>query len=253
MATLALIGGTGVYDPDLLDNRKTERIETPYGTIEVQIGEYLGKEIAFLPRHGHAHSIPPHKINHRANLMGLKLLGVRRIIGTAAVGSLSLDMHPGHFVIVDQFIDFTKSRHTFRDGGLEGVVHVDVTEPYCPKIRQAAIKIGEDLPITVHPHGVYLCVEGPRYETSAEIRMFQMWGADVVGMTNVPEAVLAREAGMCYGAIATVTNMAAGLSKNPLSHDAVSHVMASNIKYVRQLTLQTLIAVADDERCACEK
>lgn len=247
----AIIGGTGVYDPALLDNVRQERVSTPYGEVAVQVGTFRGVEVAFMPRHGQAHSIPPHKINYRANIWALRALGVRRALATAAVGSLNPDMEPGHFVIIDQFLDFTKSReHTFFDGGPGGVVHTDVTAPYCPALRSRLIEKAGELDLTVHSTGVYVCTEGPRFESAAEIRAYRILGGDVVGMTNVPESTLAREAGLCYATMAMVTNMAAGISKTPLTHDEVVEIMAANTENVRNLALET-IAAGVEAPCTC--
>lgn len=249
-----IIGGTGVYDPQLLDRLRNEQVSTPYGDVAVQVGTYQGIEIAFMPRHGKGHSIPPHKVNYRANIWALKRLGVRRVLATAAVGSLNPDMKPGHFVIIDQFLDFTKVReHTFFDGGETGVVHTDVTHPYCPELRGALIEQADRLELDSHRAGVYVCTEGPRFETAAEIRAFRLLGGDVVGMTNVPEAVLAREAGLCYAVMAMVTNMGAGISEQPLTHDEVVEIMAENTENVRRLALETIVGGPLGTGCSCER
>ncbi len=248
----AIIGGTGVYDPKLLDNLYVRDITTPYGEVSVRVGTYQGEEIVFLARHGKAHSIPPHKINYRANIYALKYLGVERIIATNAVGSVNRMMRPGHFVIIDQFLDFTKTReHTFFDGGSNPVVHTDVTDPYCPELREVLMKEGERLDLHIHSRGCYACFEGPRYESGAEIKMVSMLGGDLVGMTNVPEVVLAREAGMCYGTICMVTNMGAGISDNPLTHEEVVEVMSENIENVRDLALMAILRIAKASTCLC--
>jgi len=250
----AIIGGTGVYDPKLLSDLKEESVRTPYGFIKVQSGTYKGERIAFLARHGQEHSIPPHKINYRANIWGLKALGVEFVLATAAVGSLNPEMKPGEFVIVDQFLDFTKSREqTFYDGGENGVVHTDVTNPYCPEVRRTLVKVGRELGLTIHEQGVYVCTEGPRFETAAEIRAYRMLGGDVVGMTSVPESTLAREAGICYAAMAMVTNMAAGISDGPLTHDEVVEIMAQNTESVRRLALETIVQAPSDRACTCNR
>ena len=187
----AIIGGTGVYDPRLLEDVREERVETPYGAVSLQAGVHRGVEVAFMQRHGAGHAVPPHKINYRANIWGLKLLGVKHILATAAVGSLAEAMRPGHFVIIDQFLDFTNARQqTFFDGGEPGVVHTDMTEPYCPSLRSVLVETGRRQGLDLHTEGVYVCTEGPRFETAAEIRAFRALGGHVVGMTNVPEAVL---------------------------------------------------------------
>ncbi|HEY8531773.1 MAG TPA: S-methyl-5'-thioadenosine phosphorylase, partial [Limnochorda sp.] len=225
---------------------------TPYGEITVQTGRYHGHQIAFMPRHGKGHSIPPHKINYRANIWGLKALGVQRILATAAVGSLNPAMEPGHFVFVDQFLDFTKGRaSTFFDGDPYGVVHIDMSEPYCPRLRDALTRVGQRLGLKTHSRGVYVCTEGPRFETPAEIRAFAMLGGDVVGMTGVPEVVLAREAGLCYATMAMVTNLGAGLSKTPLTQEEVVEIMAANTQRVRQLAMETIACLPRERSCIC--
>lgn len=250
----AIIGGTGVYDPKLLDDVGERRVATPYGPVEVQVGTYRGVRVAFMPRHGKGHSIPPHRINYRANIWGLKALGVETVLATAAVGSINPEMQPGHFVIVDQFLDFTKGRvSTFFDEGEGGVVHVDVTEPYCPAVRSVLVETGERLGLRLHPRGTYVCVEGPRYETAAEIRAFRILGGDVVGMTSVPEAVLAREAGICYAAMAMVTNMGAGMTDRPLTHGEVVEIMSVNTEHVRRLALETLLSLPGERACPCSR
>ena len=190
MGLIAIIGGTGVCDPKILSNVHEDYMDTFYGTIHYWQGTYKDKELVFLPRHGRNHSIPPHLINYRANILGLKRLGVTAILSTTAVGSLNRDDKPGDFVLPDQFLDFTKCRHTsFFDGGENGVVHVDMTEPYCPTLRRTVAAAAQALGgYTLHDKGTYVCTEGPRFETPAEIRMYEKLGGDLVGMTNVPKS-----------------------------------------------------------------
>ncbi|WP_243149943.1 S-methyl-5'-thioadenosine phosphorylase [Thermaerobacter sp. PB12/4term] len=249
---LAIIGGTGVYDPEILDDVREETVVTPYGRATVRIGKFRGLEVVFLARHGAGHTVPPHKINYRANIYALAALGVRRVIATAAVGSLRQAFGPGHFVLVDQFLDFTRNRvSTFFEGGEAGVVHIDVTEPYCPEIRSHLEAAGKALGLPVTNGGVYVCTEGPRFETPAEIRMFERLGGDLVGMTSVPEVVLAREAGLCYATIAMVTNYAAGISGQPLTHEEVLEIMAANGTNLRRLILEALPRLAAEPTCPC--
>jgi 5'-methylthioadenosine phosphorylase len=250
---LAIIGGTGVYDPRVLTDLREEVITTPYGDAAVRIGTYEGEPVAFLARHGVKHSVPPHLINYRANIWALKKLGVERIIATTAVGSLNPNMKPGDFVLVDQFIDFTKGRaSTFFEGGEQGVVHTDVTEPYCPELRAILAEAASRAGVAVHQGGCYVCTEGPRFETPAEIRMFAKWGGDLVGMTNVPEVVLAREVGICYSTISMVTNFAAGISPNALTHDEVLEVMAANAENLKKLVMASLSSIPKERaRCTC--
>lgn len=254
MGRIAIIGGTGVCDPKMLTQARDEYMDTFYGTIHYWLGKYKDKDVVFLPRHGRMHSIPPHLVNYRANILGLKRLGVTAILATTAVGSLNADDKPGEFVLPDQFLDFTKKRHTsFFDGGVNGVVHVDMTEPYCPHLRQTLKKAADNLGgYTVHERGTYVCTEGPRFETPAEIKMFKLLGGDIVGMTNVPEVCLAREAEMCYATLSIVTNFAAGIAKAPLAHEEVVQAMEENCKRLQQLLLKAVELYDEDTDCACQ-
>jgi 5'-methylthioadenosine phosphorylase len=250
--TMAIIGGTGVYDPNILDNIRDVNISTRYGDTVVKVGEYQGRDVAFMNRHGAGHSVPPHLVNYRANIAALKKLGVKSILATAAVGSLNPDMKPGHFVFCDQFLDFTKVRkHTFFEGGGQGVVHVDVTDPYCGELRQLLEECATSQELTYHQGGVYVTAEGPRFETPAEIKMYRQLGGDLVGMTSVPEVVLAREAEMCYATICMVTNFAAGISPTPLTHQEVLEIMAENAANLRKLAMGTLALILPDRQCRC--
>ncbi|MDO4539977.1 MAG: S-methyl-5'-thioadenosine phosphorylase [Syntrophomonadaceae bacterium] len=252
MPRFAIIGGTGVYDPQLLDDTRLEKIVTPYGEVAVQVGVYRGMEIAFIPRHGGDHSVPPHLINYRANLKALQQVGVENIIATAAVGSLNIDMQPGHFVLCDQFLDFTKGRITsYFNGGEDGVKHCDMTQPYCPALREAIVRSGEEKGQTVHRDGCYVCSEGPRFETAAEVRMFRMLGGDVAGMTGVPEVCMARELGICYANVSIVTNMAAGIGTRQLTHAEVLQSMSRSIGQVRSLVMDSFTYVDAIAPCTC--
>lgn len=253
MIKIAIIGGTGVYDPRILANIREDNITTPYGSVHYKVGDYSGQSVAFIPRHGSNHSIPPHLINYRANAWAMKKLGVQNILATTAVGSLNLNMKPGDFVLIDQFLDFTKSRvTTFFDGGERGVVHVDVTEPYCPRIRSTMQTAAKQAGIDVHTQGVYVCTEGPRFETPAEIAMFSKLGGDLVGMTNIPEVLLAREAEMCYATVSMVTNFAAGISTQPLTHAEVLETMAANTENIKKLIMATIEQLQPDTDCTCK-
>lgn len=253
MIRTAIIGGTGVYDPKMLTEMKELSVDTPYGNVAVTCGKYEGQEVAFIARHGKGHSIPPHLINYRANIHALKQIGVENIIATTAVGSLNHSMAPGHFVLVDQFLDFTKSRcQTFFEGGEKGVVHVDVTEPYCSRLRSILAQSAKDLKVPYHQGGTYVCTEGPRFESPAEIKMYAKLGGDLVGMTNVPEVVLAREAEMCYATVSMVTNFAAGISSQALTHSEVVETMAQNSENFKKLIMTTLSHLTSED-CSCRK
>ncbi|AGL02162.1 S-methyl-5'-thioadenosine phosphorylase [Desulfoscipio gibsoniae] len=247
---IAIIGGTGVYDPNILTDITEEKVDTPFGSIKVKVGNYQGKRVAFMARHGEDHSVAPHLINYRANIYGLRMLGVKNIFATAAVGSLNPDMKPKDFVFIDQFLDFTKSRaQTFVE---QGVIHLDMTDPYCPRLRQVLCDAAQKQGLPYHRTGTYVCMEGPRFETPAEIRMLSQLGGDVVGMTSVPEVVLAREAEICYATIVMVTNFAAGISPDRLSHQEVVDVMDENVHNLRGLVMEAISRVDEQADCSCQ-
>ncbi len=248
-----IIGGTGFYNPGLLDDEQDIQVATPFGDVVLKSGHYHNRDVLFLARHGEQHSVPPHLVNYRANIWALREAGAGVVLATAAVGSLNEDMKPGEIVLVDQFLDFTKSRPlTFFEGGKDGVLHVDVTHPYCPRVIQHLEETAQDLKINVHGKGTYVCAEGPRYETSAEIRMFNMLGGDLVGMTSVPEVVLAREAGLCYATLALVTNYAAGISTKPLSHQEVVEMMGRSQAVLRNLIFAAIETLPETRSCTCQ-
>ncbi|CAB49985.1 S-methyl-5'-thioadenosine phosphorylase [Pyrococcus abyssi] len=257
MVRVAVIGGSGVYDFPA-ENKRSVTVETPYGKVEVTIGLVNGEEVAFLARHGKGHSIPPHKINYRANIWALYELGVERIIATSAVGSMNPNMRPGDFVILDQIIDFTVSRpRTFYDGeesphDRKFVAHVDFTEPYCPEIRRALIAAAKELSLPYHPRGTYVCTEGPRFETAAEIKAYRILGGDVVGMTQCPEAILARELEICYATVAIVTNYAAGISGKKLTHSEVVELMNKKSKEIVALITKAIPLIPKERNCPCK-
>ncbi len=248
----AIIGGTGVYDPELLDDIREIIVDTVYGQVKLMTGSYQGIEIAFIPRHGSDHGVPPHLINYRANIMALHQSGVKNIIATAAVGSLNFELKPGQYVLADQFLDFTKNRqHTFFVGGDQGVSHCDMTVPYCPVLRNVLADAGKEMGSEVCNGGVYVCTEGPRFETAAEIKMFKMLGGDLIGMTSVPEVSLARELGMCYANISIVTNFAAGISGAVLTHSEVVEMMQTKIADVRKLMMAGIKKIPEKKACNC--
>jgi 5'-methylthioadenosine phosphorylase len=235
-----------------LNEQRVIAVETPYGTVEPVVGRLADKKLIFISRHGRNHATPPHLVNYRANIWALRKLGVRKIFATAAVGSLSTNFHSGELVLLDQFIDYTKSRPmTFYEGGKQGVLHVDMTEPYCSDLRQVIMNASEILGLALKNGACYICTEGPRFETPAEIRMFQHFGADLVGMTNVPEVVLARELGMCYAAIGMVTNEAAGIAAHPLTHSEVMESMQSLGVKVARLIQGSIELCTPGQSCRC--
>ncbi len=225
-------------------------VGTPYGVSpDIYFSELDGVVVAFLARHGVNHAVPPHSINYRANITALKNLGVERIIALNAVGSLKTQIRPSDLVLVHDFIDFTKARSsTFFEG--TPVIHVDMTEPYCPQLRRIVSESARNQSVNLFQQGVYVCTEGPRFESAAEIRLFQQVGADVVGMTGLPEVVLAREAEMCYCSICIVTNFAAGM-QNKLSSKEVYDSIAAAQGQLRQLLDEALKKIPEARECAC--
>jgi 5'-methylthioadenosine phosphorylase len=205
-----------------------------------------------MPRHGKGHKIPPHLVNYRANIWALHRLGVKRVLATSSCGSANLRMRPGEFAVLSQFIDFTKCRpQTFYEGGKDGVAHIEITEPYCPELRKALIETATKLGLKVHPNAVYACTEGPRFETAAEIKALRMLGADLIGMTNVPECVLAREMEICYATLGIITNFAAGISKKKLTYTEVLDIVGKSAGQVRNLLLETISRIPKKRSCPC--
>lgn len=245
----AIIGGTGVYD--LGEETYSKRVETEYGKVEVNILNIKGDEIVFLARHGKDHSVPPHKIDYRANMMALKKLGVKYIYATAAVGSCNENYAPGDIVVIKDFIDFTKSRPvTFFEGKGQPVVHVDMGDPYCRNMRKRFYEAASSEGIPIKGDAVYACTEGPRFETAAEIRMYKMLGADVVGMTSVPEVVLAKELGMCYATVGIVTNWCTGIEKH-MAIENMNELLKENKEKITKVFLQIFKGNLNQDNCNC--
>lgn len=251
---VGIIGGTGVYDSRWLATAERLEVQTPYGAVSVTRGrvESCEEAVYFLNRHGQGHHLPPHLVNYRANIWALHHVGVARIVATAAVGSLNATLSPGMSVLCDQFLDFTKFRPgTFFEGGTNGVVHTDMTEPYCPDLRAVLFEHAEAVGLRAVNGGCYVTTEGPRFETPAEIRAFRMLGGDVVGMTSVPEVVLARELGLCYATVALVTNYAAGMSPDYLTHQEVLDLMGQYQGSLNQLIRTSLPSMQQHRDCHC--
>jgi len=240
---IGIIGGSGVYEiASKADNVTKKIVRTNHGDVEVSVLDIFNKNVAFIPRHSSSHSIPPHKINFRANIDALKILGVRQIIATNSVGSLNMEMPPGSFVIPDDFLDFTNRPATFYE---DNVVHIDVTEPYCSYLRDVLNASGD-----VILGATYVCTQGPRFETPAEIKMFKLLGGDLVGMTGFPEVVLAREREMCYNSICIVSNYAAGISDKELTIDEVFEMIKASEKDLLDL-IYNFIKNCEDADCSC--
>lgn len=250
---IGIIGGTGIYDPKMLKNVEEIKVETPYGEPSslISTGDYKGKKLAFLFRHGSpSHTIPPHKVNSQANIWALKSLGVERIIGLAAVGSLRENIKPGDIVIPDQFIDMTKQRKlTFYDG--KKVVHISMADPFCSELRSVVNKTVEKLHLPFHKNGIYLCVEGPRFSTRAESKLWRIMQADIVGMTLVPEAQLARELELCYLCIASITDWDV-YTKKPVSTKEVLETMKKNTVNIQIILKELIPKIPARRKCECK-
>ncbi len=245
----AIIGGTGVYTTDY--SSKKEKIETKFGDIEINTINIDGEQIVFLARHGEGHTKPPHLINYKANIMGLKEYGVKYIYATAAVGSCNKKFQPGDIVIIKDFLDFTKSRSTtFFDGEDEIVRHVDMSDPYCSNMRKKFSFYSDKLNLDIKGEAVYICTEGPRFETSSEIKMFKDYG-DVVGMTSVPEVTLAKELGLCYSSVGIVTNWCTGLSEDIILHD-IKNAIEKNKENITNVFIKVFKEGLDQNNCNCK-
>ena len=256
-AEIGIFGGTGIYDSELLQDSKEITIETPYGKTSdtITIGEFKGKKIAFMPRHGKKHSIPPHMINYCANIWAFKELGITRIFSPSAVGSLKEEIKPGSFVLPSQFIDFTKSRkNSFSEDGR--VIHISVADPFCPELQEIVSEVANNLDITMHKDCTYACIEGPRFSTKAESRFFKSTGADIIGMTLVPECQLAREAQICYVSISTVTDYDVWAEK-PVTAKEVLDTLSKNGEKIKTLLTELIDKIPKDfatkRSCSCEK
>ncbi len=252
MATIGLIGGTGMGSPEVLKGYKQFKQHTPYGppSSHISSGKLNNHDIVAIARHGENHSIPPGWVNFRANIWALKELGVTHILAVTAVGSLREEIEPGHIVFPDQFIDRTTKRiSTFFEG--PKVCHIPMAEPFCPGLRQRLSAAADECGIKYHPQGTVITIEGPRFSTKAESRMFRMWGADIINMSTVPEVVLAREAGLCYATIAMSTDYDCWHeTQEPVSWELIQKTMGSNVKRV-QVLLMSVVSRIDFNKCSC--
>ena len=250
-AEIGVIGGSGFYA--FLEDTTTIEVETPFGapSAPITIGRVGDRTVAFLPRHGTDHRFPPHLVPYRANLWALKDLGVTRVFGPCAAGSLRKEIPPRTLVVSDQAIDFTKSRsNTFYDG--PQTTHVSFADPYCPTLRETLVKTAASQGIEHRDGGTMVVIEGPRFSTVAESRMYAQLGADVIGMTQFPEAILARELELCYGNVALVTDYDVGVDDIPaVTHEEVLKVFGENIDTLRDLLFAAIPAVPAERTCPC--
>lgn len=252
MIKIGMIGGSGFDDPDFLTDVKTVKTGTPFGSLSADpiIGTSGGVELVIIPRHGKGHRIRPSAVNYRANIWAMKELGVSHIIATTACGSLREEIEPGHLVFPDQFIDRTTSRKsTFYEG--DQVVHIAVADPFCERLREILIQTATDQRIVHHPKGTTVTIEGPRFSTRAESRMFRLWGGDIINMSTVPEAVLAREAGICYATIAMSTDYDCWhQSEEPVTWEMIVSTMKKNVENVKKIFFGALPRITYED-CTC--
>ncbi|HWR58261.1 MAG TPA: S-methyl-5'-thioadenosine phosphorylase [Thermodesulfovibrionales bacterium] len=254
MPKFGIVAGSGFYDFGGVAVTRVKKIETPYGapSDEYKVCESEGVSFVFLPRHGALHRIAPHMINYRANMWGFKEMGVERIISINAVGGISRGIKPGELVVPDQIIDKTHGRKaTFYDR--DEIIHIDFTMPYCGEMREAILQAGEKTGTGLKATGTYICVNGPRLESKAEIDNFSAMGADIIGMTAMPEACLARELELCYAIIAVVTNYAAGISERRLTVTEVVDMMKVSEGQIRTLVMETLKIIPEKRACGCRE
>ena len=250
---LGVIGGSGLYQMKGLDITDRQAFETPYGSPsdEIIIGSLRGTKIAFLPRHGVGHFITPSEINFRANIFAMKKIGVERIISVSAVGGMKENMPPGHFVVPHQFIDRTYKRiSTFFAPGMVG--HVSMADPVCLATAGTLFKAAQNAGTQVHEGGTYICIEGPQFSTRAESHLYRQWGVDVIGMTNVTEAKLSREAGICYSTLALVTDYDCWhVEEEPVTLEAVLEIMHKNVEQAQKVIRGLISMLGNIETCSC--
>ena len=240
---VAIIGGTGLTALDTLKITRRETLSTPHGEPSSPVihGELGGRAVAFLARHGPRHTLPPHKINYRANLWALHRIGVRQVVAVAAVGGIRDDMTPGVLAFPDQLVDYTWGRCcTFFEDNLGQVTHIDFTEPYCGELRERLIQAARALNLDARESCTYAAVQGPRLETAAEVRKLERDGCDIVGMTGMPEAALARELGLCYAACAVVANRAAGKVPGAITMAEIERNLIEGMDKVKLLLIRVI-------------
>ena len=250
---IGIFGGTGIYDSGILENSQEIEINTPYGkpSDKITVGIFKGRKIAFLPRHGKKHTIAPHMINFKANIWAFKELGITRIIAPSAVGSLKEEFEPGNFALPTQFLDFTKSRDgSFSEDGR--VIHISVADPFCPELQLSILEVADNQNVEIHKDCTYVCIEGPRFSTKAESKFYRTTGAEIIGMTLVPECQLAREAQMCYASISTVTDYDVWAEK-PVTAKEVIETLSKNVERTKKILTELIDKIPKTRSCSCQK
>lgn len=254
-AAIGIIGGSGLYNIDGMERVREVRVRTPFGAPSdaIVLGSLGGVRVAFLSRHGRGHRSNPTSINYRANVYALKSLGVTQVISVSAVGSMKESIRPGDVVLPDQFIDLTKRRvSTFFDEGI--VAHVGFGEPVCRLLADVLEQAGRSVGATLQRGGTYVCMEGPQFSTKAESRLYRQWGVDMIGMTNMPEAKLAREAELCYATVALATDYDCWHeTEESVTVEAILTTLHKNVALAKQLLKAAVPALAPDRPCECQE
>ena len=249
---IGVIGGSGIYDIEGITETRKEKVRTPFGNPSdtIVIGNLGGIPVAFLPRHGRGHSIMPSQLNSRANIYALKSLGVEQIISISACGSLKEELKPRDIVIPDQLFDRTRQRpYTFFGEGI--VAHISFANPYCPELSRILYQVAKDLGLSVHLGGTYVCIEGPQFSTKAESKVFRSLGFSIIGMTNLPEAKLAREAEICYATLGLVTDYDVWKEGEEVSVERVIGNLLANIENVKKLIKAAVSRLERERKCEC--
>ncbi len=253
-ADIGIIGGSGLYQMEGLQQIREVRIPTPFGrpSDHIVLGTVGGRQVAFLARHGRGHKISPTFINYRANIYALKSLGVSQVFSVSAVGSMKETIKPGDLVLPDQFIDRTTQRmSTFFDQGV--VAHVSLADPICSTLSSVMGKACDEVTTTLHRGGTYVCIEGPQFSTKAESKLYRQWGVDIIGMTNIPEAKLAREAELCYATLALVTDFDCWHeTEEVVSVGAILQIMRKNVEVAQQVLKTSLRLAPETPNCSCQ-
>jgi len=253
MKVVGVIGGSGLYEMEGMTDVQSVKVDTPFGqpSDEYVTGMLGDVKMVFLPRHGRGHRLTPSEVNYRANIYGMKKLGAEWVISVSAVGSMKEQIKPGHIVIVDQFFDRTKGRpSSFYGNGVVG--HVEFADPVCPHLSGVLHGAAEAAGATVHKGGTYICIEGPQFSTRAESRIYRSWGVDVIGMTNIPEAKLAREAEICYATVALSTDYDCWHeTEESVTLEAIMAIVKANVSMAKDIIRKAVPAIADTRNCKC--
>jgi 5'-methylthioadenosine phosphorylase len=251
-ASIGVLGGSGLYQMKELTDQNSVTVDTPFGTPsdEIVVGTLAGRRVAFLPRHGRGHRLLPAEIPYLANIHALRQLGVQHLIAVSAVGSMREEIAPGHICLPDQFIDLTQGRpRTFFGGGIVG--HIPFNKPVCAELAEVLKRAGKKAGAVMHTGGTYVCIEGPQFSTIAESRLYRSWGVDVIGMTNLPEARLAREAEMCYATLALATDYDCWHETAEVSVEQILKIINQNVSLAQEIIRRAVKMIPDERACGC--